>query len=151
MSTPTPENISCSTALGWVNIPVIDPASGNVVLNEETGQPLLSTLRYDNFVALLLKADTRAQMCNHAVLGVCGEAGELADCIKKEIHYGHELDRTNLVEELGDLRFYIQAVMNLYGVSEMELLQHNANKLSARYNKLRFNSIQAAKRADKTA
>jgi NTP pyrophosphatase (non-canonical NTP hydrolase) len=151
MSTATPEDIPCSASLGWVNIPVIDPATSNIVLNEETGEPLLSLIRYDNFVALLLKADTRAQMCNHAVLGVCGEAGELADCIKKEIHYGHELDRKNLIEELGDIRFYIQAVMNLYGVSETELLQHNANKLAARYNKLRFNSIQAAERADKNS
>ena len=109
------------------------------------------TLRYDAFVSLLFKQQSLAMMCLHAALGVAGEAGELVDAIKKEIIYGKELDRANLVEELGDLRFYIQAAMMLYGISEQEVLQQNANKLSIRYKQLRYSDEEAQGRADKGA
>jgi len=109
----------------------------------------IETLRYDAFVAMLFKQQSLNLMCLHAALGVAGEAGELADCIKKEIIYGKELDRANLVEELGDLRFYIQATMRLYGINEQEVLQTNANKLSMRYKSLRYSDDAAVGRADK--
>jgi NTP pyrophosphatase (non-canonical NTP hydrolase) len=109
----------------------------------------LETIRYDAFVGLLFKQQSLNLMCLHAALGVAGEAGELADCIKKEIIYGKPFDRKNLVEELGDLRFYIQATMMLYGISEQEVLQENANKLSVRYKSLRYSDEAAIGRADK--
>ena len=111
----------------------------------------IETLRYDAFVAMLFKQQSLNLMRLHAALGVAGEAGELADCIKKEIIYGKPLDRANLVEELGDLRFYIQATMMLYGISEQEVLQTNANKLSIRYKSLRYSDDAAIGRADKSA
>lgn len=110
----------------------------------------LETLRYDAFVAMLFKQQSLAMMCMHAALGISGEAGELADCIKKEIIYGKPLDRANLVEELGDLRFYIQATMMLYGISEQEVLQQNANKLCVRYKSLRYSDEAAVSRSDKS-
>jgi hypothetical protein len=53
------------------------------------------------------------------------------------------------VEELGDLRFYIQAVMNTLGISEYEILQENANKLRVRYAGLSYSNEAAIARADK--
>jgi len=46
---------------------------------------------------------------SHAVMGIIGEAGELADCLKRHFVYGLELDRENIREELGDLMFYVVA------------------------------------------
>jgi len=109
----------------------------------------LDQLRYDAFVALLFKQQPPPLMHLHAALGICGEAGELADALKKEFIYNKPPDRKNIVEELGDLRFYIQAVMNLYGITEQEVLQENANKLSVRYKTLRYSDIAAQVRADK--
>ena len=106
-------------------------------------------IRYDVFVAGLFKHDTKIMMKNHAALGVAGEAGELVDAIKKEVHYNKPPDIVNIREELGDLRFYIQAVMNLYGIEEMELLQANADKLSKRYEGLKYSDAAAIRRADK--
>jgi len=106
-------------------------------------------VRYDSFVALLFKQQSLALMTLHAALGVAGEAGELADAIKKEIIYGKPTDRANIVEELGDLRFYIQATMQLYGITEQEVLQQNANKLCVRYKSLRYSDEAAVSRADK--
>lgn len=109
----------------------------------------IETLRYDAFVAMLFKQDRTDRMYLHAALGVAGEAGELADAVKKEFIYGKPRDRKNILEELGDLRFYIQATMMLYGISEQEVLQENANKLSIRYKSLRYSDEAAQSRADK--
>jgi NTP pyrophosphatase (non-canonical NTP hydrolase) len=107
------------------------------------------TLRYDAFVAMLFKQQAVATMKLHAALGACGEAGELGDAIKKEVIYERPVDRANVVEELGDLRFYIQATMNLYGITEQEVLQQNANKLCVRYKQLRYSDEAAQRREDK--
>jgi NTP pyrophosphatase (non-canonical NTP hydrolase) len=122
---------NCSGSYGFV---LIDP-----------DQPV----RYDAFVAALFKPDNLRDSLNHAALGVAGEAGELVDAIKKHVIYGKPLDRANVVEELGDLRFYIQAVMNTLGISEYEILQENANKLRVRYAGLSYSSEAAIARADK--
>lgn len=106
-------------------------------------------IRYDQFVLQLFKADSSALMKMHAGLGVCGEAGELGDAIKKEIVYGKTPDVINIMEELGDLRFYIQAVQNLYNIPEQLLLQYNADKLAKRYASLRYTDEEAIRRADK--
>lgn len=121
----------------------------HVQVTGEDGLPTLRHIRYDQFVLLLLKADTYANQANHAALGVCGEAGEFADCIKKHLHYSQPLDRANLVEELGDLRFYIQAAQNIWNVTEQEILQANAKKLEKRYKSLAFTEQEAHDRADK--
>jgi NTP pyrophosphatase (non-canonical NTP hydrolase) len=106
-------------------------------------------IRYADFVSNLFKHDTQDMEFMHAALGVAGEAGELADAIKKHVVYGKELDWNNIVEELGDLRFYMQQIMNMIGVTEDSVLQHNANKLGKRYKSGSYSNEQAIARADK--
>lgn len=116
----------------------------------EDGETIISEIiRYDKFVELLFKVMPIAMMKAHCAIGVAGEAGELADCIKREIIYGKTIDRKNLIEELGDLKFYIQATQNLYGITEQEVLQTNADKLSERYAGLAYSDQAAINRADK--
>ena len=125
-------------------------AHGFVEITCKTGtQETKEIIRYDVFVALLFKRQSFEVMKLHAALGVCGEAGELGDAIKKEVIYSKPVDIENLIEELGDLRFYMQAIQNIYQISEQELLQHNANKLSARYVGLAYSDQAAQDRADK--
>lgn len=126
-------------ANSWVAVPI----------EQEGLPPAHETVRYDQFVRQLAKADTEPMMKLHAVLGVCGEAGELADAIKKELIYRKPIDRENIVEELGDLRWYIQYVQQMYNITEDEVLQHNAIKLSKRYAGLRYSDSAAQDRADK--
>ena len=106
-------------------------------------------VRYDIFVAALFKQDSREMMLNHAALGVAGEAGELADAIKKEVHYGKAPDLENIIEEIGDVRFYLQALMNLYNISEQAILEYNAEKLGKRYPAGLFSKEDAIARKDK--
>jgi NTP pyrophosphatase (non-canonical NTP hydrolase) len=117
----------------------------------ETAPKGKDLVRYDKFVQLLFKQESEKDMAMHMALGICGEAGELADAIKRQYVYNKAVDHNNIIEELGDLRFYIQAVMNHYGISEQEVLQLNAAKLSLRYKSLTYSDSAAQERADKKA
>ena len=55
---------------------------------------------------------TRPGRLLHAALGCAGECGELIDAIKKSWIYGAALDVENVVEECGDILFYLQAACN---------------------------------------
>lgn len=111
--------------------------------------PAEEIVRYDQFVQNLAKPQSSQLMKLHAALGVCGEAGELADAVKKECIYGKPPDRANVMEELGDLAFYMQFVMNMYNITPAEVYQGNADKLSKRYVDLKYSDRAAIERADK--
>lgn len=105
---------------------------------------------YEQFVETLFKKlPTPQDMLNHSALGIAGEAGELVDCIKKHTIYGKELDISNLIEELGDLMFYIQTLMLAHNISLREILQTNADKLSVRYKGMVYTDKAAQDREDK--
>lgn len=85
----------------------------------------------------------------HLALGIGGEAGEIIDCVKKCVIYNKPLDRENLIEELGDLEFYMEAIRQQIGVSREETIEHNLTKLRKRYSKLTYSDEDAQIRADK--
>ncbi len=66
-------------------------------------------------------------------LGVAGEAGEVADIIKKHVGHGHPLDREKLVKELGDVLWYVARMAATIGYSLEEVANINIDKLNARY------------------
>lgn len=114
-------------------------------------------LPYNLFVSRLVKPGenilretTAAQMdLLHMAVGVAGEAGELLDAVKKVVIYKRDIDRENIVEELGDLRFYMQGIMNNIGITDEEIETYNRNKLAKRYNGLTYSNEAAQARADK--
>lgn len=69
----------------------------------------------------------------HAAVGISGEAGELLDCVKKTWIYNKSLDCENLIEELGDLEFYMEAMRVALGVTRFAVLRQNMAKLAKRY------------------
>ena len=69
----------------------------------------------------------------NAALGLCGEAGEVADIVKKHIFHDHELDRDSLIKELGDVAWYIAEAATALGASLEEVLSKNIEKLQKRY------------------
>lgn len=71
-----------------------------------------------------------------AGLGLTGEAGEVADIIKKVVHHGRDLDdamETKLKKELGDVLWYAAHLCNVMGWSLSEVAALNVEKLRARY------------------
>lgn len=66
-------------------------------------------------------------------LALAGEAGELANRTKKVFFHGHPYDQEKVVEELGDLLWYIAIYASEIGVSLSEVASRNLKKLNARY------------------
>ena len=85
----------------------------------------------------------------HAAMGMAGETGETVDIIKKHVIYGKELDITKVVEECGDVLYYMAVLLDSVGSNIPEAMQKNYEKLSARYYKGTYSNEQAIKRADK--
>lgn len=85
----------------------------------------------------------------HMVLGISGEAGELLDAVKKSVIYNKPLDMENVIEELGDLEFYMEGLRASLGIVRKECLEANIRKLSARYEQMTYSDSSAQARADK--
>jgi NTP pyrophosphatase (non-canonical NTP hydrolase) len=117
----------------------------------------MTFIDYAKFVATLAKpgADIIASLTPekahllHMVVGISGEAGELLDAIKKHVIYSKPLDTENVLEELGDLMFYMQGIMNTLGLSFSDLKTHNMQKLYKRYEGAIYSDERAQQRADK--
>ena len=75
---------------------------------------------------------TKAELL-HAAIGVSGEAGELLDAIKKHVIYNKPLDLANVIEELGDIEFYLQMMRTALRIEHHEIIEANVSKLSKRY------------------
>lgn len=81
----------------------------------------------------------------HASLGMATEAGELLDQIKKHLFYGKEIDRVNLIEEAGDILWYMGVLLDELDVSFEKVMQINHDKLAKRYGE-KFSSEAALNR-----
>lgn len=67
------------------------------------------------------------------ILGLCGETGEVSDHIKKYMFQGHELDQDKLVNELGDVCWYIAILASGLNVDLETVMKKNIEKLQRRY------------------
>ena len=86
----------------------------------------------------------------HMAVGISGEAGELLDAVKKAAIYVKPIDRENVIEELGDLEFYMEGLRQGMGITREETLEHNIAKLSKRYAAGFYTNQAAQVRADKS-
>lgn len=76
---------------------------------------------------------SRRERLLNAALGLCGEAGEFADTLKKAEFHGHMLDEAELYKELGDVLWYAALACDALGVSMGEVMTQNIEKLRRRY------------------
>lgn len=65
-------------------------------------------------------------------LGITGEAGDVASCIKKTFAHGND-QRAGIRENIGDAMWYAAMICNFFGWNLEELLNENIEKLKARY------------------
>lgn len=66
-------------------------------------------------------------------LGLTGEAGEVADLIKKSQFHGHSVSAAEIKNELGDVLWYLSRIASLADLSLEEVAQANIDKLAKRY------------------
>tara|TARA_R110002124_G_scaffold274908_1_gene444991 strand:- start:226 stop:555 length:330 start_codon:yes stop_codon:yes gene_type:complete len=67
----------------------------------------------------------------YPTLGLCGEAGEVAEKVKKQIRDG-VFHRHEVAKELGDVLWYLANICNDIGYSLEEVADLNLEKLSSR-------------------
>ncbi len=68
----------------------------------------------------------------YSVLALCGEAGELANKLKKAHRAGRAPDFLVLADELGDVLWYVAAIAHDLGMTLEEVAVMNIEKLAAR-------------------
>ncbi|MCX6748892.1 MAG: nucleoside triphosphate pyrophosphohydrolase family protein [Candidatus Pacearchaeota archaeon] len=65
-------------------------------------------------------------------MGLAGEAGDVAGCIKKT--FAHDNDqRAGIRENVGDIMWYLSMICNFFGWNLEEILQENIDKLKKRF------------------
>ncbi|EJS13435.1 MULTISPECIES: nucleoside triphosphate pyrophosphohydrolase family protein [Bacillus] len=81
---------------------------------------------------------------SNAALGLTGEAGEVADLVKKAIYHGHGFQPAHcpgeengnvhkLALELGDIMYYVGIMAHEMGYTLQDIAEMNISKLAKRY------------------
>lgn len=117
-------------------------------MEQITHQELVSNLCKpgEEIVQSLTARDAHAL---HMAVGISGESGELLDAIKKCSIYCKVIDLENVIEELGDLEFYMEGLRQGLGITREETIEANIAKLRKRYSSGKYSNQQAQERADK--
>lgn len=77
--------------------------------------------------------DPRLSKLFHAAMGMATESGEVFDILKRHVCYGKDLDEAHLLEEVGDLLWYIALALSTLGTNFEACMEKNVAKLEARY------------------
>lgn len=113
----------------------------------------VQSLRKDP-LALLAEATPEKLNLDHAIIGICTEAGEIADAVKKHTIYNQPLDTARLrhiIEELGDIEFFLELLRSQLFITRDDCLKANIVKLGERYKSLVYTDTHAKLRLDKAA
>ncbi|MDQ3061864.1 MAG: nucleoside triphosphate pyrophosphohydrolase family protein [Acidobacteriota bacterium] len=81
----------------------------------------------------------RFRNLEYPTLGLAGEAGEVANIVKKiQRDFGGEITneiRAKLKDELGDVLWYVSACADELGLTLQEIAEFNVEKLAARHQR----------------
>lgn len=69
----------------------------------------------------------------NALLGLSGESGELVDVFKKYYFQGHDLDKDDVIKEIGDVFWYLNLLCQALNISFEDVMEKNIVKLRKRY------------------
>ena len=91
----------------------------------------VSTMEYSYWVEdkIITKGHTRLV---ENTLGLVGEAGEVAEKIKKYLRDKTKVSQKEIVKELGDVIFYATALANFFYSNLPEVIEANMTKLDDR-------------------
>ena len=105
-------------------------------VNEVTSKPSKNYGDFAERLSVLAEQGFPTERLLTAAVGMCAEAGEFTEVVKKIVFQGKPVNEDNLFHlkrELGDIMWYVmQACMGL-GVSLDEVVEMNVEKLLSRY------------------
>lgn len=81
-----------------------------------------------------------------AAMGISGKAGEILELIKKFKYQGHELRDKDLINELGDVLFYIHVMCNALNIPINHVINKNVENLILRYPEGKFSVKRSVSR-----
>ena len=84
----------------------------------------------------------------YAAIGMCGEAGEVSELIKKYAYHEHTIDTEHLARELGDVLWYVTYMAHLFGYSLGDIMAMNQEKLAKRYPDGKFDEERSRNRKE---
>jgi NTP pyrophosphatase (non-canonical NTP hydrolase) len=90
-----------------------------------------SELNYSEWVEKKVSTKGRDRLLENT-LGLVGEAGEVAEKIKKVIRDGVKVQPVEVIKELGDVVFYVTALANYLGFNLQDVIDMNRSKLDDR-------------------
>ena len=95
------------------------------------GTNVLTMTEYQRLAARTSNTTGEDKICN-GCLGLAGECGEVVDLYKKHRYQGHELDYSKMVEELGDVLWYVAEIASGLNISLGAIARRNIDKLRRR-------------------
>ena len=84
----------------------------------------------------------------YAAIGMCGEAGEVSELIKKYAYHEHTIDTEHLARELGDVLWYVSYMAHLFGYPLGKIMAMNQEKLAKRYPDGKFDEERSRNREE---
>lgn len=75
----------------------------------------------------------KSDKMEEALLGLAGEVGELCDYYKKHKHQGHDFDCNHMIEEAGDVAWYLAELAEALHTTLETIAERNIEKLRKRY------------------
>lgn len=75
----------------------------------------------------------RQDEISNAAMGLASESGEVLDEHKKLFYHKEKDRREKIVDEIGDVYFYLLKLQELHGITTEEVLAANRAKLTARH------------------
>ena len=84
----------------------------------------------------------------YAAIGMCGEAGEVSELVKKYAYHGHAMDTEHLARELGDVLWYVSYMAHLFGYPLGKIMAMNQEKLAKRYPDGKFDAERSKNRKE---
>jgi len=99
----------------------------------------------------MVKANLTPQQADllHMAVGIAGEAGELLETVMSHILNAEPINTENLIEELGDLEFFMEGFRQNQSITRDKTISQNIAKLGIRYSSGSYSDDQAQVRADK--
>ncbi len=88
---------------------------------------------YQNLAMRTASGSSKDNLILNGVMGLCGEAGECIDIVKKHLFQGHDLNKEKLIDEASDCFWYLAILASGLGISLEEIASHNIEKLKKRY------------------